>query len=190
MRRSILQALVIIWWAFEGVLHAGSTIPLVLAERAVEKALKDYPSDKEARLTFIETYCRAFLDEWRFGTMSHTTVSFSDKIAQSAYAAGVEDRIKLRGEFNVSPSDYGYTIKTITGFYSGGFEVSELIEEPTKEKFHVNFGDVEGLPQGVVRVQAWVSPEHHIGFGHDALWKREIILIKHLKEEQGTQSQK
>ena len=153
------------------------TIPLALAEPAAKKAMMAFPDNKNERLYFMYAFCEAFLDQWRFMAHPHTVIWGDEKSSGSqGYKAGVA---ALSGELKdarITPSDFGYVIKSIEGTYKGGSESSEFLIDATGERFHTNLGFIEKLPSGKVRINVWMSPETQLGFGHFNQWKREIII--------------
>jgi hypothetical protein len=175
----ILSAVMILHTVSHAQIRPARTIPLHLAEDAVITAQKEFPDDKQSRYGFIDSYCQAFLDSWRYGDrFNNLQRGASSDSLEKGYTAG---RKALREENKasfISPSDFGYLIQDLEGEYTGRFERSEFIANKTGERFHVNLGNEKRLPAGNTKIRAYVSPETALGFGHFNGWKREIIVIK------------
>jgi len=156
------------------------TIPVELAEPSANAAMVAFPDDRNSRLTFMFSFCEAFLDQWRHIASPHPqTIPRGDKSPyDQGYNAGLRALAGDLKKNDISPSDFGYILKTIEGTYKGEFESSEFQIDKTGERFHTNFGFVTGLPEGKVRINVWMSPETELGFGHFNQWKREIIIVE------------
>ena len=168
------------------ILFAEPMIPLALAEPAVEAAKKEWPDNADMRRVFISSYCEAFLDAWRYGRRADNIgITKRYRSGFVGYETGMQAKLKELKNTRITPADFGYKTVSIEGTYKSTFEISEFIEGVTGERYYVNLGDVEVLPQGKVRLLAWVSPEasllmgHErlVGFGHMGRCKLELIVI-------------
>ena len=174
--------------AIQTVSHAqiwpARTIPLHLAEDAVLSAQKEFPDDKQSRYGYIDSYCQAYLDSWRYGyRFNNLQRGASSDALEKGYNAG-RKALREEGQASfVSPTDFGYLIQDLEGEYTRRSERSEFIAGKTGERFHLNMGNEKILPTGKMKIRAYVSPETSLGFGHFGGWKREIILIKVLDPE-------
>ena len=177
MRYLLLITLLVGIGSLQAQIWPKRTIPLDLAEPAVKEAMIAFPDHKSNRQVFMYAFCEAFLDQWRWGSRSGTITRQNDKSPYSqGYDAGMRALAGDLKEFNITPSDFGYVLKSIEGTYKGGFESSEFEIARTGERFHSNFGFIEELPKGKVRINVWMSPETELGFGHMNQWEREIII--------------
>ena len=169
-----------------GSLHAQSnTIPLALAESAVKQAMVAFPDNEKSRRSFMYAFCEAWLDQWRcmartseFPRTTSRDQGYTEPSRKLGYEAGLKAVTRDFSDSNISPSDFGYVLKSIEGTYRGRFESSEFEIDATGERFHTNFGFVTELPNGKVRINVWMSPETEHGFGHFNQWKREIIIVE------------
>jgi len=177
MRYLLLITLLVGIGSLQAQIWPKRTIPLDLAEPAVKEAMIAFPDHKSNRQLFMYAFCEAFLDQWRWGSRSGTITRQHDKSPYSqGYDAGMRALAGDLKEFNITPSDFGYVLKSIEGTYKGRFESSEFEIAATGERLHTNLGLIEGLPKGKVRINVWMSPETDLGFGHMNQWKREIII--------------
>ena len=158
-------------------------IPSALVESAVDSAKAAFPNEKEKRLSYIDGYCSAFMDHFRYGSrISNLTVRRSDEAWMTGRKAGLESFPEAQKEQHLSPLDFGYTIQSLTGTYAGGFETNHFRIKGTGERLEIFLGTVDSLPVDTeVTIQAYVSPESLIGVGHFNAYKRSIIVMKHEK---------
>jgi len=164
------------------------TIPLHLAEQAVGAAREKYPKKKQSRYEFIDGYCEAFLDSWRHASFGGVVDRGPSRDPRGqGYKAGKAAQ-KDADDNMITPADFGYQLRELTGVYQGRFEHSEFVEASSGTRYHVNMGSVKSVPAGKLTVKAWVSPVSTLGYGHFNQWKQEIILQKVVKLEREKQT--
>lgn len=186
MKRATFCLLLLALCASRAQAHPERMIPLVLAEPAVQAALEAFPESRESRYGFIDGYCEAFLDHWRHCariSAGRFRKSFTNAPRTCGYAEGNEALPDQMKKTHVTPLDFGYTLQTLTGTFTQGFEKKQFTVAATNEKIWLSRGLLRSLPADrEITISAFVSPLSRLGFGHMNQWKRELIVVKRVEQ--------
>jgi len=152
-------------------------IPTALVEDAVTAAFERYPEVKKFRTKFIQDYCRAYLDYYKYGRREYLeSIQPINTQHPLGYMEAVSD-MKTQVVLKVSPKNFGYKLRVFTGRAKRSGENSTFWDAKTKECYNFTFHNLEIPMNEEITVKAWASPEQSDGKSLYRTWGRELIIV-------------